>query len=298
MSMKRILFAPLLFLSLSPIKSEVDPSIHDLCLNAKDYPGCVKMMPLMEKRSTLKLNDLNDKTSNKETQVPTLSKKSLRVIKPITVAVRQVKDRSGAPWFKSSFPEKLANVLSTELTSTGHFTVLERDTEALAELRKELGMSGINQNTAVRKNNLNQAKYIILASLTDFEESTSGGDAKTIGYGGFQVGGGKKVSSFYVSFDLKVVNTSTGTIAYSRTIEGKASKVSKAKGTARNYNGINLRQSQKEAQGINKTRVIRKAMQEIASYLDCVLYLKDECIDIYKAKDLQRKESNDSLDIF
>ena len=222
----------------------------------------------------------------------------LRPMRPITVAVRQVKDRSGAPWFKSTFPEKLANVLSTELTSTGHFTVLERDTEAMEELRKELGMTGINQKTAARKNNLNQAKYIILASLTDFEESSSGDDAKTIGYGGFAVGGGKKVSSFYVSFDLKVVNTSTGTIAYSRTIEGKASKESKSKAFAGNFQGVSLGQTQKKAEGVNKTRVIRKAMQEISEYLDCVLYLKDECIEVYKAKDLQRREANDSLDMF
>ena len=222
----------------------------------------------------------------------------LRPMKPITVAVRQVKDRSGAPWFKSSFPEKLANVLSTELTSTGHFTVLERDTEALEELRKELGMTGINKKTAAKKNNLNQAKYIILASLTDFEESSTGDDAQTIGYGGFAVGGGTKVSSFYVSFDLKVVNTSTGTIAYSRTIEGKASKESKSQAFSGTFQGVSLGQSQKKAEGVNKTRVIRKAMQEIASYLDCVLYLKDECVEVYKAKDLQRKESNDSLDLF
>ena len=223
---------------------------------------------------------------------------SIRPLNPITVAVRQVKDRSGAPWFQSSFPEKLANVLSTELTSTGHFTVLERDNEAMAELRKELGMAGINPNTAARKNNLNQAKYIILASLTDFEESSSGGDAKTIGYGGFKIGGGKKISSFYVSFDLKVVNTSTGTIAYSRTIEGKASQESKSKAFAGNIRGVSFGQSKQKAEGINKTRVIRKAMQEISSYLDCVLYLKDECIEVYKAKDAQRREANDSLDMF
>ena len=49
---------------------------------------------------------------------------------------------------------------------------------------------------------------------------------------------------------------------------------------------------------MNPTRVIRKAIQEISSYLDCVLYLKDECISEYEAKDEKRKQSNDSLDLF
>ena len=97
---------------------------------------------------------------------------------------------------------------------------------------------------------------------------------------------------------MKVVNTSTGTIAYSRTIEGKASKESKSKAFAGNIRGVSFGQSKQKAEGINKTRVIRKAMQEIASYLDCVLYLKDECIEVYKAKDQQRREANDSLDMF
>ena len=294
----RILFLPMLCLIFSPIRAEVDPEVHTICLKAKDYAGCVKMMPLIKPKRTTqnKVNSIHSKPSYSNQE--SIKLKPIAPIRPITVAVRQVKDRSGAPWFKSTFPEKLANVLSTELTSTGHFTVLERNTEAMSELRKELGMSGINPNTASRKNNLNQAKYIILASLTDFEESSSGGDAKTIGYGGFKVGGGKKVSSFYVSFDLKVVNTSTGTIAYSRTIEGNASKESKSKAFAGTIRGVSLGKSESKAEGVNKTRVIRSAMQEIASYLDCVLYLKDECIEVYKAKDQQRREANDSLDMF
>ena len=40
-------------------------------------------------------------------------------------------------------------------------------------------------------------------------------------------------------------------------------------------------------------------MVEVAQYLDCVLYLKDECVDEYAAKDEARKEATkDSLDMF
>ena len=56
---------------------------------------------------------------------------------PITVAVTKVLDRSNAPWFKKSFEDKFKTILSTELASAGHFIVVERDQEALKELRAE-----------------------------------------------------------------------------------------------------------------------------------------------------------------
>ena len=223
----------------------------------------------------------------------------IRPSKPITVAVKKVKDRTGAPWFKPTWPDKLANVLSTELASTGHFTVLERDDEAMAELREELAMAGINQKTAAKKNNINQAKYIILASVNDFELSDSSGGGGGVGFRGIKVGGSKAEQKFYISFDLKVINTSTSTIAYSRSIEGEAT--SKSKGQALSYtgsSGASFEQNKSESKGVNKTKVIRKAMNEMAAYLDCVLYLKDECIDVYEAKDQKRKEANDSMDFF
>ena len=39
-------------------------------------------------------------------------------------------------------------------------------------------------------------------------------------------------------------------------------------------------------------------MVEVAQYLDCVLYAKDECVDEYEAKDEARKESTkDALEM-
>lgn len=228
-----------------------------------------------------------------------LRAESIRPSKPITVAVKKVKDRSGAPWFKPTWPDKLANVLSTELASTGHFTVLERDDDAMAELREELEMSGINKKTAAKKNNLNQAKYIILASVNDFEESDSSGGGGGFGFRGVKFGKKKSTQTFYISFDLKVVNTSTGTIAFSRSIEGSATAESKGEAISfSGASGASIEQSKAETKGINKTRVIRKAINEMAAYLDCVLYLKDECIEVYNAKDQKRKEANDSMDFF
>ena len=76
--------------------------------------------------------------------------------RPITIAVKKVKDNAGASWFRKSYEEKLATMLSTELTNSGHFTVLAREDDALKAIQEEMNMAGINKNTAVKKNNLTQ----------------------------------------------------------------------------------------------------------------------------------------------
>ncbi len=219
--------------------------------------------------------------------------------KPITIAVRKVKDQANAGWWKPSYEEKLADMLSTELTNSGHFTVLERDNIALSELQKELNMAGVNKNTAPKKNNLTGAKYIVIASLTDFQESGSKGGGNTFGFGGFGFGKKKETKEFYVSFDLKVVNTSTGTIAYSRTIEGSAKEEKSGSAFSGSIGGASMGKSEEAQTNLPVGRAVRAAMVESAQYLNCVLYLKDECVNEYKAKDEKRKESTKgTLDMF
>lgn len=219
--------------------------------------------------------------------------------KPITIAVRKVKDQANASWWKPSYEEKLADMLSTELTNSGHFTVLERDNAAMDELRKELNMGGVNKKTAPKKNNLTGAKYIIVASLTDFQEAGSKGGGNTIGFGGFGFGKKKETKEFYVSFDLKVINTSTGAIAFSRTIEGSAQEEKSGSAFSGSYGGISMGQNQESETKLPVGRAVRAAMVESSQYLDCVLYKKDECVSEYKAKDEKRKESTKgTLDMF
>ena len=219
--------------------------------------------------------------------------------RPITVAVRKVKDQAEAGWWKPSYEEKLADMLSTELTNSGHFTVLERDNAAMAELKKELNLAGVNKKTAAKKNNLTGAKYIIVASLTDFQEAGSKGGGNSIGFGGFGFGKKKETKEFYVSFDLKVINTSTGAVAYSRTIEGSAKEEKSGSSFSGGYGGLSVGKTEESETKLPVGRAIRAAMVESSQYLDCVLYRKDECVAEYKAKDEKRKESTKgTLDMF
>ena len=52
---------------------------------------------------------------------------------------------------QTAYEEKLADIMATELANSGNFTVVGRQDEDLAELQAELGMQGINKNTAVKK---------------------------------------------------------------------------------------------------------------------------------------------------
>ena len=218
--------------------------------------------------------------------------------RPVTVAVRKVQDQAGASWWRKSFEKVLQKMLSTELTNSGNFTVVGRQSEALAEIQAELNMAGVNQKNKLKENKT-PARYIVMASLTDFSEaaSESGGGGITI----MGFGGGKKTKtvSFNVAFDLEVYDTSTSVIAYSRTIQGTAKAETKSTNMQGSYGGISVGNNKQVETKLPIKPAIRQAMVESAEYLNCVLYLKDECIDEYDAKDAARKEANsDALDMW
>ena len=190
---------------------------------------------------------------------------------PVSVAVTKVTDRSGAPWWKERFEDKLKTILSTELSNAGHFLVIERDNEALDDIKNESLITGDGDEDPYIK--LVKPKYIIRAYLSDYEDN-------------------------YVSFDLKVISTKTSAIAYSRSIEGTISNEIKKEKTFINSNNFKYNEQKVVTKKTVPTRAIRAAITEIAEYLDCVLYLKDECISEYEAKEERRKRSNDALDMF
>ena len=240
---------------------------------------------------------------------------------PVTVAVRRVKNMAGSfaengildgrmvGFWRPSFETRLAEILSTELSNTGNFTVLER--QNLYEIMEEQNMGNVNPSTAVKKNNINQARYIIIASLSDYVPNTSGTrtntDGKLLVFGGRT---DRTEVNTYVAFDLRVIDTSTGTIAYSRTIEGETKALSKTS-TSRFDPGallgmavpggvaLSIENAETTFDTTTATRALRAAMIGTVQYLDCVLYQKNECIDEYRAMDERRKaDTLDSLNLF
>ena len=203
---------------------------------------------------------------------------NLNLTEPVTIAVRKFKNFAGdfaengvvegingekirVGFWKPSFEIKLAEVLTNELANTGHFTVVERNN--LYEIFEEQAISGT-------KKNLTKAKYIVIASLSD-----------------------------YVAVDVRVINTSTGAIAYSRTIEGTTSSVSKADRSGLALGFIDSTSEKKSYETTSATRALRAALIKVVDYLDCQLYLQDECIAEFEAEDEKRKNSTEgTLNLF
>lgn len=231
----------------------------------------------------------------------------LRTNKPVVIAVRKVKNLAGRyaeegrdadnnmiGFWKPAYEIRLAEILATELANTGNFTVVER--ENLYEVLGEQGLQGVNPKTAVKKNNLSQANYIIIASLSDYIPNTAGQRQNQAGRVAFiTFANDREQVDTYIAFDLRVIDTSSGTVAYSRTVEGVSSSVKKSDTIGLNFNaffgaggGSGTTVSEEATPA---TRAIRAAMVNMVEYIDCHLYLKNECISEFKAADLKRKES-------
>lgn len=227
--------------------------------------------------------------------------------KPVVIAVRKVKNLAGRyaeegrdadnnmiGFWKPSYEIRLAEILSTELANTGNFTVVER--ENLYDVLGEQNLAGVNPKTAPKKNNLTQANYIIIASLSDYIPNTAGSRKNQAGRVAFVTfANDREKVDTYIAFDLRVINTSTGSIAYSRTIEGISSSVKKSDTIGLNFNaffgaggGSGTTVSE---EATPSTRAIRAAMVNIVEYLNCHLYLKDQCVAKFEAEDAKRKES-------
>lgn len=128
------------------------------------------------------------------------------------------------------------------------------------------------------------AKYLVMATVTSYEENTEN-ENSGFSFMGFGVGGGG--SKAYLAVDLKVVDTETSEIVETRTIEGTSeSKSSKLSGS---YMGIGFNNSKTTKVPVGKA--IRATVVNISEYLECTLVDKtDECLSMYSQKEQKRRE--------
>lgn len=140
------------------------------------------------------------------------------------------------------------------------------------------------------------AKYYILGSVSDYQENT---ETKSGGSGINIMGFGQRKSSTsskaYVAVDIRVVDTTTGEIAYARTIEGKASPSSNSTSSSGGLHGISFNDSKSSTNKVPASKAIRAAMIEAGEYLNCVLYLKNSCIAEYDEKEERRRDSTNNI---
>lgn len=132
----------------------------------------------------------------------------------------------------------LAAQLASELERSGRFVVVERAELGSVLREQELALSGLSAaQTSPQAGQLVGAQLLVRGSVTEFSESDSGS--------GFRVGGpisngfgsaiGTRSRKGHVSIDLRVIDTTSGRLVATRTVDRELRATSLAlEGVARN----------------------------------------------------------------
>ncbi len=203
-----------------------------------------------------------------------------------TVGVAEFKNESAAGWWRGGVGWELSGMLSNELSSSGDFRVVERNKLQNVLEEQNLAASGrIAPGTGAKIGKVTGAQYLVMGTVTSYEENTSstggGLSFKGIGLGG-------KSTEAYLAVDVRVVDTTTGDIAYSRTVEGRSKGGGLSVGVFRGGFGGSLAHEENTPAG----KAIRAALVEITDYLDCVMVKRDGCQAEYRGKEQRRREGD------
>lgn len=199
------------------------------------------------------------------------------------VGVAEFRNESGAAWWRGGVGWELSGMLSNELSSSGDFRVVERNKLQNVLEEQNLAASGrVAPGTGAKIGKLTGAQYLITGTVTSYEENTSstGGGLSFRG-----IGLGGKASEAYLAVDIRVINTTTGDIDYSRTVEGRSKSSGIAVGVYRGGFGGTLAHEENTPAG----KAIRAALVEITDYLDCVMVKRNGCEAEYHAKEQKRR---------
>jgi curli biogenesis system outer membrane secretion channel CsgG len=203
-----------------------------------------------------------------------------------SIGVAEFRNKAqGAGWWYSGVGWDLADTVTNELAATGSFTVVERSNLEPVLREQDLADYGrVSQGTGAAIGKLTGAQYLVLGSLSSYEENVKG-TGGGVGFKGIRLGGKKE--EVYMAVDLRVVDTTTGEVAFTRTVEARTGGKGFNVGVFRGGFGGNLAKEEKTPAG----KAIRAVIAEITDYLDCVMVKKDSCMAAFDAKEAKRKES-------
>ena len=237
-----------------------------------------------------------------------------------TISVPEFKNTiTGNWWWQGPVAQDLAHGLANELAASGDIAVVERRNISQVLSEQELANLGIvakGSATAARSGQMKGARFIILGTLSSYDSTTNEeSSGSSFGFLGF--GSRKKniVTKDYVAIDIRVVDSTTGEIVGSRTVEGRASNTIEQRGgggsllPAAAILGAFVPMSQagyaataaagtlnfsNESTKANRTppaKAIRAALIEASSYVSCLLAPKGDCMAAFSAKDQQRRQN-------
>ncbi|HMB56630.1 MAG TPA: CsgG/HfaB family protein [Arenimonas sp.] len=201
-----------------------------------------------------------------------------------TIAVAEFKNESNAGWWGSSVGRDLAGMLSNELSNTGSFRVVERQkVQAVLEEQNLMASGRAKLSDAAQMGKLAGAQYLVMGTVTSYEEDTKH-NSSGLSFGGVSLGGNSQTA--YIAIDIRVVDTTTGDIAYSRTIEG----TSKGGGMKLGFNKFGVGGDLANQENKPAGKAIRAAVVLISDYLDCVMVEQDSCRSKFDAQEQRRRE--------
>jgi curli biogenesis system outer membrane secretion channel CsgG len=208
--------------------------------------------------------------------------------KPV-MAVTEFTNQSGAGWWSGSVGWELADMLTNELAATNAFRLVERDQIRAVLDEQNLAASGrVAAGSGAQIGQLTGAQYLVTGIVSAYEyntQSTGGG----LSFKGISVGG--KSESAYLAIDLRVIDTTTGEIAFTRTIEGTSKGGGMRVGVFRGGFGGTLASENNTPAG----KAIRAALVEATDYLECVMVKQtSRCMAEYDAKDDRRRDKTRS----
>jgi curli biogenesis system outer membrane secretion channel CsgG len=202
------------------------------------------------------------------------------------LGVLRFTNHTSAGWWDGSVGTDLQDMLIAELAATNSFRVLERKELDAVIMEQDLGASGrVNPHTRSKLGKITGAKYLVAATVSAFEQNTSGGGGG-ISFGGFSVGG--RQDKAYMAVDLKVIDVETGEIYDARTVEATSKSSGISVGVHRGGFGGHLSEYQNTPVG----KAIRACIMEIVDYLQCSLIegKNSPCMDEYYQKERNRRE--------
>jgi len=202
------------------------------------------------------------------------------------LGVLRFTNQTSAGWWSGNMGHELQDMLAAELSNMKVFQVLERKEIDAVLGEQDLGASGrIDAKTKAKMGKIKGAQYLVAGSVSAFEENTSG-TGGGIGIMGFSIGGKKE--SAYMAIDLKVIDTTTGEIVDSRTVEGTSESSGLSLGVSRGIFSGSFGNEDKTPTG----KAIRACIIEAAEYLECSMVKgkDDSCMQEYAGKESRRRE--------
>lgn len=219
-----------------------------------------------------------------------------------TISVPEFKNETSPWWWRSGTAVELSDALSNELNATGKFSVAERQKLESVLSEQELAEAGlVRPETAAEKGQLTGAKYIVLGKVTAYEEEvsdeSSGVGIDGINIGGVRLGGGgnQQKQQAYIAIDLRVVDSTSGEVVHSRTVEGRATSKSKDGSAGVSIRGVNIGGSSEKTNRAPVGKALRAALIESTDYLSCVMVDQDSCIEEFDAKEEKRRDESRSV---